>query len=87
MAKVTVVGWVTPPPVLVTVMVRVPRAALLLTLIPIVDDPVQGAAIGLGTERDGHAAALTGSRQGDRRILRHRRTLDELRLFPGGFLE
>lgn len=37
---------VTPPPVPVTVIVRVPRVALLPTLIVIVDDPVPGAGIG-----------------------------------------
>ena len=44
----TVVVCVTPPPVPVTVIVRVPRAAFLLTLIVMVDDPVPGAAIGFG---------------------------------------
>jgi len=45
---VTVVAWVTPPPVPVTVIVRVPRVALLLTLMVITDDPVPGAAMGFG---------------------------------------
>lgn len=44
----TEVLCVTPPPDPVTVIVRVPRVALLPTVIVMVDDPVPGAAIGFG---------------------------------------
>jgi hypothetical protein len=54
---VTVVVWVTPPPLPVTVIVWVPVAALRFTVIVIVDVPEPGAAIGLGLKptvtRDG----------------------------------
>ena len=40
--------WVTPPPVPVTVIVRVPVLACLPTAIVMVDDPVPGAAMGFG---------------------------------------
>lgn len=42
------VVWVTPPPVPVTVIVRVPGVALLATLSLMVDDPVPGAGMGFG---------------------------------------
>lgn len=44
----TVVVWVLPPPVPVTVIVLVPREAFLATVIVMFDDPVPGAAIGFG---------------------------------------
>lgn len=47
MVRVTVVVCVTPPPVPVTVIVRVPGVALLPTDMCMTDDPVPGAGIGL----------------------------------------
>jgi hypothetical protein len=44
---VTLVLWVTPPPVPVTVIVLLPLLAFLETLIVITDDPVPGAGMGL----------------------------------------
>jgi len=48
MVRVTAVVCVTPPPVPVTVIVLVPLAAFLPTVIVITDDPVPGAGIGFG---------------------------------------
>jgi hypothetical protein len=45
---VTLVLWVTAPPLPVTVIVLVPLRAFLATLIVITDDPVPGAAMGFG---------------------------------------
>jgi hypothetical protein len=48
MVRITVVVWVMPPPVAVTVMVWLPTAALLPVVIVIVEPPEPGAAMELG---------------------------------------